>query len=76
MARPFFSDTDAASDDAVGRVDFDRCPLAKKELGCDSQTLPLVAMEGDHHVACFVVDKAVREGELNLVPADDLVSTS
>ena len=60
----------------VGCVYFDRCPLAKKELGCDSQTPPLIEMEGNHHVACFAVEKSAREDERKPVAADDLAGVS
>lgn len=55
-----------------GCVYYDRCPLASKELGCDTRRPPLVEMDDDHHVACFAVEENGRNQEQVLVPAAEL----
>jgi peptide/nickel transport system ATP-binding protein len=41
-----------------GCVYYDRCPVARSELGCNRAMPELVEIEPDHHVACF---KAVAD---------------
>jgi peptide/nickel transport system ATP-binding protein len=39
---------------------YERCPVADKELGCDTCRPPLVAADNDHLVACFHYQQSVN----------------